>query len=220
MQCIGAIQPSLQTVVMWACSACSGRVPQLQIGENTWGLNVYACSVLTSLCRLKRGVYLMICLSVISTPIYKELAHFAGLLSVKGSNMPWLHTVPGLGLVPWPPRRNGEELIGRGCCPRKAEQLLICLCRCLLPRWSPVLPSSRRRVVGRGGEMHWPAKVSHLKVHTLFYSTWFSVDILNCFLQVQNTIRNKHWYLGLGYISIIFNFVWVTFAVPSDTNIH
>lgn len=76
MQCIGAIQPSLQTVVMQACSACSGRVPQLQIGENTWGLNVYACSVLTSLCRLKRGVYLMIWLSVISTPIYKELAHF------------------------------------------------------------------------------------------------------------------------------------------------
>lgn len=130
MQCIGAIQPSPQTVVMRACSACSGRVPQLQIGENTWGINVCACSVLTSLCRSKRDVYLTIWLSVISTPVYKELAHFAGLLSMKGSNMPWLHTaatVPGLGLVPWPPRRNGEELIGRGCCPRKPEQLLICL---------------------------------------------------------------------------------------------
>lgn len=71
--------PALSVHRRWWCSACSGRVPQLQIRENTWGWNVCACSVLKSRCRLKRGAYIMIWLSVISTPIYKELALFTGL---------------------------------------------------------------------------------------------------------------------------------------------
>lgn len=33
-----------------ACSALSGRAPQLQIRENTWGSNACACSFLSSLC--------------------------------------------------------------------------------------------------------------------------------------------------------------------------